>query len=186
MPFVYRKIKIKVHRDCVHYCGFGWDSKSRLVGGTTQAAMTPPQITQLLGGSAFAIFVGIFSVAAGLMAFRFGDGLAPIGIWIGCLELSVASATITVFALRGSIGCKTQGWLLIGCSLLGICTLTGLALVRYLFVYSSDWFFGGLLEITGFLFGVLLVLLLFLGIGFVRATTGRTASASSIEEDSAQ
>ena len=89
----------------------------------------------------------------------------------------MALAVISAIVLRDTIGRKTQGYMLVGCSLMGICTLAVLAVV-YALVESSDWVFAGLIEITGFLFGVFLIILLFLGIGSVRASSTKNVSST--------
>ncbi len=132
--------------------------------------MRPTVVTLLLCVAAFAIFVGVFSVAGGAIKLRYGDGLALIGISIGCLELFVAGSIIVLIALSNKMGGKTQGWLLIGCSIIGICTLVGIAVIGSLYAYSVDYFFGALLSLTGISFGALLILPLFVGIGTIRVT----------------
>lgn len=132
--------------------------------------MRPTVVTLLLCVSVFAIFVGVFSAAGGAIKLRHGDGLALIGISIGCLELFVAASIIALVALSNKMAGKTQGWLLIGCSILGICTLVGIAVIELLYVFSVDYYFGGLLWLTGIAFGALLILQLFVGIGTIRVT----------------
>ena len=149
--------------------------KSRQGVRIWQIEMKRAKITLLLSGSAFTVFLGVFTAAVGAMAFRFGDRLGPIGFWMGCLELFVALTTIALVALSGKIRSKIQGLLLVGCSLLGICILSRIAYVKYVHVYSSDWALDGMLEITGFLFAALLILLLVAGIGTIGVTKKETS-----------
>ena len=125
--------------------------------------------TRALVGAAILSFVGVFSIAGGALALKFGESLAPFGFGLGCVEFLIAMTTVAVVLQVGNPGLRTQGKLFVGCSILGACMLVVCFIAIYL-NRSVDFFYSGFVFLTGMLFGLILARLMRVGMENLRDT----------------
>lgn len=122
-----------------------------------------------LVGAAILSFVGVFSIAGGALALRFGESLAPLGFGLGCVEFVIAMTTVTVVLQVGNPNLRTQGKLIVGCSIVGACILVVSFIALYL-SRSVDYVYFWIIFLTSMLFGFILARLMRVGLENLRDT----------------
>lgn len=131
-----------------------------------------------LVGAAILSFVGVISIGGGALALRFGESLAPFGFGLGCVEFLIAMTTVAVVLHVGNPGLRTQGKLIIGCSIVGACTLVVCFIGLYL-NRSVDFIYFGFVFLTSMLFGFVLARLVRVGMENLRDTKTELSSSAT-------